>query len=296
MTLRKIGLFAVLSVFASCGAELNSVKRIIGEDDRVEAKSSSIGGLSIDGGKAFCTGYFISNRKVVTASHCVDDAKDRIYMLKTKSNVYRLALEKLDEKTHTATLLADKQSKSWLEKSEFGLPKELIGVNKNTGKLSNSKVNSSTSYIIYGMLIHKFDTESASSGSPILNENGKVLSTHIGTGELFGESINVSSLGNEEIQLDILDEFSEECWDYNPFCGGNNKKVRVCKQAITVNAALYYACKASIAAVPASCTVGSALTAGTTCWANMGIAAAACGVSMKAIVKLGTACVNEASK
>lgn len=290
------GFVAGLFVFTSCGDESSALKQILGQDDRVETSSMSVGVLSLEDGTPYCTAYFVSSRKVVTASHCVSDDEDQTYLLRTDDDTFRLSSDKKDESTHTATLISDQASSSWLETSKFGIPQALIGLNKSTGKISISKFSEFKPYEVDGMLIHHYATERGSSGAPIINEKGEVLSTHIGSAEVFGQQVNVSSLGKEKIRTDILDDFKQECWAYNPFCGSPNKKVRVCKQAITVNGVLYYACSASVSAIPASCTVGSAMTAGTACWANMGVSAAACGVSMSAIVKLGLACVEQASK
>ena len=55
---------------------------------------------------------------------------------------------------------------------------------------------------------------------------------------------------------------------------------------------VYYACQVSLGVIPVTCTAGAALTAGTACWANMGVAAATCGVSISQIYEIGKACTE----
>ena len=296
-----ISLMSVLAL-SSCGESGSDLKVIKGKDTRTELSKESdyhqsVGAFGDDTGY-YCTAYASSLNTVVTASHCVSRGKE--YSIKLGEKTYRLVLDSVSEQSKEAHLslkdanesLPDFIIKATSEKGEDLSKVSLVSFDQKRQKLVESSESGEVFYEA-GLLMYSLDSLPGSSGSPVLNEKGEYVGTHLGAVIHENEVMNVSSFYSEEIAENI--RVFEECWDYNPFCSSKSRSVTICKKAITVNALFYAACQASLSAIPATCTVGTAVTAGTSCWANMGVSAAACGVSIESIITLGRACVSEMS-
>lgn len=76
---------------------------------------------------------------------------------------------------------------------------------------------------------------------------------------------------------------------------GGTKKITLCGERLDVPVIFYAACIGISASLPANCTVGAALTEGTSCWASISAMSIACGVSVAAVLQVARACIADDS-
>ncbi len=69
--------------------------------------------------------------------------------------------------------------------------------------------------------------------------------------------------------------------------------IRVCGMTLSVSGLTYWACKASLASIPESCTAGAATTAGASCLAAISAASGFCGVSVATLTQAVDTCFAE---
>lgn len=285
----------------------SSVQQIIGHDDRLPASlehSDAIGSLSF-GDYHVCTAFLSAPNVVSTALHCAPDdpSLEKYSFISQSGKKFKIKNKLTNGSTQTASFETVEQSPVFLEAAEYdpALPVEIVSFSSKSNRyLSTTSRESKPS--VQGIL-HTLDTEPGSSGAPVL-QKGRAVAVH--EGGLIDRPQNYATrLISDSTKADIFTGLINQEWKcnsncdwYQPDCYAykelncNTGVITICKHNLAVPVLLYYACQLSLGAIPVTCSAGAALTAGTSCWANMGVAAAACGVSISEIYAVGKACTE----
>lgn len=305
-----LALASLVFVSVGCGRQYvqsASVQQIVGKDDRSPASlsySDVIGSLSF-GDYHVCTAYLSAPNVVSTAVHCAP-AQENIerYSFKTQSGkIFSLKKNLKNLSGRNASFETFEQSPKFLESATFNIqePVSIISYSSRSKRFLESPA--ARAKLTTQGLLHTLDTEPGSSGAPVL-QNGRVVAIHEGA-LIESEQNYATRILSDSSKADkytglVNQEWKchSECEWYQPDCYAwkelncNTGVLSICGRNLAVPVLVYYACQLSLGAIPATCTAGAALTAGTSCWANMGIAAATCGASISEIYEIGKACTE----
>lgn len=298
----------LLTFLTGCGRieEQNSkLTKVIGTDDRVPASerhSDVIGSLSF-GQFHVCSAYVSAPKIVSTALHCapLGDNLDNYYFTTQSGKRFKLIKKISSHQNLISSFETAESTPAFLESAPFNpnLPIEAVYYSSNSKRYLSS--TDPHAQITTQGLLHHLDTEHGSSGAPIL-QKGKVVAVHEG-GLINAQQNFAIRVVSDSKQNDLSTGFIDQEWKchsrcewYQPDCYAwkelncNTGIITVCGRNLAVPMIAYYACQVALGALPASCTAGAAATAGTSCAANIGIAAAACSVSIDQIYEIGKAC------
>jgi V8-like Glu-specific endopeptidase len=301
---------SLVFVLVGCGRngdQSASVQQIVGGDDRIPAGQSYsdvVGSLSF-GDYHVCTAYFSAPNVISTANHCAPATENlERYSFKTQSGK-TFALKNLVKNlsTRNAAFETVVQSSKFLESAPFDnqRPVNIVSYSAKSNRYLESAIGKAK-MTVQGLL-HTLDTEPGSSGAPVL-QGGRVVAVHEGglidSPQNYATRIVPDSQKADEYTGLVNQEWRCEsrCEWYQPDCYAykelncNTGVLTICKHNLAVPMIAYYACQLALGAIPVTCTAGAALTAGTACYSNMGIAAAACSLSISQIYEVGKACVE----
>jgi hypothetical protein len=301
---------ATLLLTCSCGPSESpdsKVFQIIGPDERTHAShhyDELVGSLRF-GDFHVCTAFLSAPNTVSTATHCAPSREDIHLYLFVTQNGTPIALTRRLTHANSAYVSFEtaKPTSQYLEFATLNenQPIELISYSERYHDLRASRSGSFTT--TPRGILHKLDTEAGSSGSPLI-QNGRVVGVH--EGAVNGQELNYAtrtievhtSHSNFDLQLDFEWKCNSQCSWYQPDCyiwkelNCSTGLITVCGRNLTVPLISYSACQLAVGSLPATCTAGSLMTAGTACAANIGIAAAVCGVSIEQIYEVGKACTK----
>ncbi|MFW7382325.1 MAG: trypsin-like serine peptidase [Oligoflexus sp.] len=190
-----------LSGLLGCGesSDHSMIKSIIDEDDRKPSTHSAVGGFF---SKDFCTAFAVSEDEIVTANHCYDEDVGGWFTLGDESYIVTDTVE-IVKKSDYIRLKIDGELSNWLEVTDSFYDEGTIlsfdrhTIFKNSGSLfqviSDDKV-------LAGHIVHNMDSVPGSSGSPILNNEGKVFAIHLGA--VSDEDFNYGIILSERHKVD----------------------------------------------------------------------------------------------
>lgn len=304
--------FSAAAFFLNCSCgpiatQDSTVSQIIGQDERIAAPPqyrNLVGSLSFRDFHV-CTAFLSGPNTVSTATHCaphLDSTHQYSFITQTGKRI-PLKSKIFQKNSRFVSFETKEPTTNFLESAPLDLnsPIELISYSEVEQILRISTSNSFEP-TPHGVL-HEMDTEPGSSGSPIV-QNGRVVGIHEGAveGRLKNYAIRTvsgrDSLSDDDIPLNPEWKCNSDCNWYQPDChiwkelNCNTGLITVCGRNLSVPLISYSACQLAIGSLPATCTVGSLMTAGTACYANIGIAAAVCSVSIEQIYEVGKACTK----
>ena len=310
--MKRVLIASLISLGACNGSDQTyQPNAIIGTNDLIETKEEIT--LSKHGylktGKRSCNAFLTNNNEVTTALHCVGE--DPLSFIGYKfeplsgmvANVADVVF--LDDTKDMITYTLDKQYKNHYPLSfELDQSKDLtlVGIDHESGKLLQT--NCPVGELLPGQAAfeHSCDTKKKYSGSPLL-QNGHVVGIHIGFNPTknVNYALNLTQMTDDSADIAELEVDAELEWPHvrsphvrSPHIRTPDRTVKVCGYGIAVNSALIYVCQASITSIPASCTAGAAVTAGTACAVSVGTAAGSCGVSIDTMRRAANACIDSA--
>ena len=300
-----LSIISILS-YSGCNEETNlnqsQIKSIIGEDNRVGIELNSLDLLKKElvnlvghfkAGQKSCTGFISAKDELTTAAHCYnEETLDTVKFIRGNDIISPISIKSIYANADIIIFKIVEQN-DYLKAAEFNIkyPLSLISIDSTHQKLlfeENCKIidKLNDAYVI----MHLCDTESRSSGSPIV-QNGKVIGVHIGTTFDHVSNIAISYKNLNKIDLSNLD-YEFECSSLNPFCdlsGKEKKTITVCGADITVSGWAYKVCKGALATSSGACMTaavvpdpsgslaGICATASTTscisCWVSAGVIA-----------------------
>jgi hypothetical protein len=299
-----------LFLTCSCGPaekEGAHVHQVIGQDDRIPAPQhyrELVGSLRY-GDFHVCTAFLSAPNTVSTAAHCAPQ-QDRLsqYAFVTPSG-RTVSLRRRFRETSSRSVSFEtvEPTSQFIDAAPLNVnaPIELISYSGAQHELLQS--SSHTFEPTPQGILHELDTEPGSSGAPLI-QNGRVVGVHEGAvkGRMKNYATRTISdqypLSDDDIHLNLEWKCNSGCRWYQPDChiwkelNCNTGLITVCGRNLSVPLISYSACQLAMGSLPATCTVGSLMTAGTSCYANIGIAAAVCSVSIEQIYEVGKACTK----
>lgn len=301
---------ATLLLTCSCGPSISpdsKVFQIIGPDERTHAPhryDALVGSLRF-GDFHVCTAFLSAPNTVSTATHCAPSQANLGQYSFVTQNGSRIELTHrlTHENSGYVALETAKPNSHYLEFAPLNenKPIELISYSELYRGLRVSQSGSFTT--TPRGILHTLDTEAGASGSPLI-QDGRVVGVH--EGAVKGQELNYATRINVvpkfhstiDLQLNFEWKCNSNCSWYQPDCyiwkelNCSTGLITVCGRNLTVPLISYSACQLAVGSLPATCTAGSLMTAGTACAANIGIAAAVCGVSIEQIYEVGKACTK----
>jgi V8-like Glu-specific endopeptidase len=300
-------LYAMLVACGSVGNQDSKLTKVIGTDDRTTASrhfEDSIGSLRF-GDFHICSAYLSATNVVSTARHCSPSGENlQRYSFVTQSGRHFKINKMLSTDQDRITSFETFEfSPTFLESTTFKPDIAVEIVSYSSKSKSYLRSIDAKAVVTTQGLVHQLDTEAGSSGAPVL-QDGKVVAVHEG-GLINAKQNYATLLQSSSKTADINTLFIDQEWKcnskcdwYQPDCYAwkelncNTGVITICGRNLVVPMISYYVCQGALAAIPATCTAGTVMTAGTACFANAGIAAAACAVSVEQIYDVGKACIN----
>lgn len=322
---RKI-LLAMMTLIMGCYNNTNKsdTSGIIGEDNRVTITNKYVEKRvgNVVGPTTKCNASLVEKDVILTALHCVPKNLDTNFFFYNADNSFEAKVHSVESKNEALDLIylkLDKSTDRYFETAsidELALSKAQIYVYDSEKGLVSS-INKCVEEDSKTVFTHKCDTIQGYSGSPFIY-NDKLVAVHVGFDYQKKENIGIRAVPSDDELLSFASFLPEvscgtDCyrhcrrkvlgrWVSNPPCEvacvaereldcKKDVSIKVCGTEIQVPFLAYAACKLAIAALPASCTAGAATSAGTACALDIGLATAACGVSVAVMTRIAQDCI-----